>query len=190
MHQISRIAALAALALVAMPCLAQAQENATELTAGVLGFGYTTCSDCDGVFEIATGGAGTGPFTGLGGGTFAAGFYLSPAVAFEPTVALSRLSSDGESLTVLNLGLAMPYYLKGGWGRQGAYLAPKLAYNAFSAGDESESQVALGLGIGAKTPLNDMAAFRFQVNFEYGFESDLPSTTSFGVFFGLSVFLD
>lgn len=190
MRQFSRIPALVALTLVAMVGMAQAQVKATELTAGVIGLGYTTCSDCEGVLEIATGGSGSGAFTGMGGGTFAAGFYLSPAVAFEPTLAFSRLSSDGESLTVLNLGIAMPYYLKAGWGRYGTYFAPRLTYNSFSVDDESESQITLGLGLGTKTSLNDLAAFRFQVNFDYGFEGDLPSTTSFGVFFGLSVFLD
>jgi hypothetical protein len=189
MRKFLRISALAALALGATALTAQAQDKATELTAGVLGLGYTTCSGCDGVFELATGGASGGVFSGLGGGSLAAGFYLSPRMAIEPTIAAAVLSGSGETLTILSLGLAVPYYFSRGWGRRGPYLAPRVAYNSISGGGSSASQVALGLGLGTKVPLNDMAALRLQANFDYGFEGDFAATTSFGAFFGLSVFL-
>jgi hypothetical protein len=184
-----RILPLAGALLGSAALTAQAQEKATELTAGVLGLGSTTCNGCDGVFEIATGGASTGAFTGVGGGSLAVGLYLSPRVAIEPTLALNLLSSDGESLTILSLGVAVPYYLKQGWGRKGTYFAPRLVYNSISGGGESANQVALGIAVGTKVPLNDMAALRVQANFDYGFEGDYASTTSFGAFLGLSVFL-
>lgn len=99
--------------------LLTAQEKATELTAGILGLGYTTCNGCDGVFELATGGANDGIFTGFGGGSVALGIYLSPDVAIEPTLAASVLSTGGNSLTVLSFGVAVPYYFDKGWGRKG-----------------------------------------------------------------------
>jgi hypothetical protein len=43
--------------------------------------------------------------------------------------------------------------------------------------------------VGTKLPLNEAAALRLQANFDYGFEGDFSATTSFGAFFGLSVFL-
>jgi len=189
MRKIFRIAVVAALALGVTAIPVQAQDSATELTAGVFGIGYTTCDECDGVTEIATGGAGSSVSTGLGGGSLALGFYLSPGFALEPTMSLSILSVDDETLTVLGLGIAMPFYFNKDWGHQGMYLSPKLAYNSISADGDSMSQVTLGLGLGTKIPLNEMAALRLQANFDYGFEGDLDSTTSFGAFFGLSVFM-
>ena len=196
MRKFLRIPALAALAVGATALPARAQHKATELTAGVLGLGYTTCSGCNGVLEVATGGASSGIFSGVGGGSLALGFYMSPRMAIEPTLAASVLSSSGSSgssttLTILSLGVAVPYYFTGRWGRKGLYLAPRVAYNSFSGtGTSSTSQVAMGLGLGTKVRLNDMAALRLQANFDYGLEnSNAVATTSFGAFLGLSVFL-
>lgn len=189
MRHFVRAAAVALLGLAVASSRIHAQEKSTELTAGVLGLGYTTCNGCDGVFELATGGANNGVFTGFGGGSIAIGLYLSPGAAIEPTVAASVLSSSGETLSILSLGVAVPYYFDKGWGRKGPYVAPKLAVNLASGGGESSSQLALGVGVGTKVPLNDAAALRLQVNFDYGFEGDFESTTSFGAFLGLSVFL-
>lgn len=179
MRKVFRISTLAALALGATALSAQAQEKATEVTAGLLALDYSTCSGCDGLFSLTTGGA-----------YFAVGFYLSPAMALEPTIAVSTLSQGGESATVLSLGLALPYYFNKGWGRKGPYLAPKIAYNSFSgSGSTSASQFSAGVGLGTKVPLNDAAALRLQADFNYGFEGDFLATTSFGASVGLSVFL-
>lgn len=175
----------------AVPALAQ--DKATELTAGVLGFGYTTCKGFDGVLEVATGGTQSGRYIGLTGGSFAVGFYSSPGFAIEPTLGFSRLSSDGDAVSVLNLGIAMPFYPEKGWGRTGHYIAPRVTYNRISSDSDSESQFTIGLAIGTKTRLNDMAALRLQAFFDYGLEGDdgeLPSTKTFGMFVGLSTFLD
>lgn len=167
-----------------------AQEKATELTAGVIGFSRTSCSGCDAIFIASTGGAESGVFSGLGGGTVAVGFYLSPGLAIEPTVSFSTLSGSGESLTILGIGAAVPFYFAKGWGRKGPYLAPRVTYNSFSGGGQSATQFTAGAAFGTKVPLNDMAALRLQANFDYGFESsDVISTTAFGALIGLSVFL-
>lgn len=189
MRKSLRISVFTVLLLGASALIAQAQEKATELTAGIVGLGYTTCNGCDGVFELATGGANNGIFTGFGGGSIALGVYLSPDLAIEPTIAASVLSGGGETLTILSLGVAVPYYFDKGWGRKGGYVAPRVAVNLLSGGGESSSQVAVGIGLGTKLPLNNAAALRLQVNFDYGFEGDFDATTSFGAFFGLSVFL-
>jgi hypothetical protein len=192
MRKLVRSSALATLALGAIAVTARAQEKATELTAGVLGLGYTTCDGCDGLFEAVTGGPSNGAFAGLGGASIGIGFYLSPGIALEPTIAGQVLSSDGSTLTILSLGLAVPYYFDKGWGRKGVYLQPRAALNLIDGDGDSASQFAMGLGLGTKLPLNDMAALRLQANFDYGFENAddfIASTTSFGAFFGLSVFL-
>jgi len=189
MRKFLRIPALAALTLGATAFTAQAQEKATELTAGLLGLGYTTCSGCDGVFALATGGVSGGAFSVLGGGTLALGFYLSPRLAIEPTIAASVLSGSGSTVSIIGFGASVPYYFNRNWGRKGLYFAPRVTYNSLSGGGQSATQVALGLGFGTKVPLNEMAALRVQANFDYGFEGDVPATTSFGAFFGLSVFL-
>lgn len=166
-----------------------AQEKATELTAGVIGLSYTTCSGCDGLLIASTGGAENGVFSGLGGGSVGVGFYLSPSLSIEPTVAFSTLSGGGTTLTIFSVGAAVPFYFAKGWGRKGPYIAPRFTYNSISGSGSSASQVAAGAGIGTKVALNEMAALRLQANFDYGFEGDFQSTTSFGALIGLSVFL-
>lgn len=189
-HRIRSVAAVI-VALAALAPAAHAQEKATELTAGVFGAGYTTCEDCDGVLELATGG-GSGSLLASGSGSaFAAGFYLSPGAAIEPTLSFRRISVDDDALTVLGLGIAVPFYFDKNWGRSGTYLAPQFGYDRLSVDDESVSQFSLGLAFGIKAALNDKAAFRTQFSFDYGFEGDdVRSTKAFGLFFGLSVFVD
>lgn len=177
--------------LAALAPAALAQEKATELTAGVFGAAYTTCEDCDGVLEIATGGANGSFMAGSGGGSFAAGFYLSPGAALEPTLSFHRISVDDDALTILGFGVALPLYFDRNWGRSGSYLAPQVGYDRLSIDDESVGQFSLGLAFGIKAALNDQAAFRTQFSFDYGFDGDeVRSTKSFGLFFGLSVFVD
>ncbi len=189
------VAALFALGLVAGSVgaaqnKATEQNTATELTVGVIGLSYTTCSGCDGIFIASTGGAENGAFSGIGGGSVAVGFYLSPGMSIEPTLALSTLSSGGSSVTVFSAGIAVPYYFAKGWGGKGGYIAPRATYNSLSGSGSSATQFAAGAAVGTKVALNDMAALRVQANFDYGFESsDVSSTTAFGALLGLSVFL-
>lgn len=189
-HRI-RTVVVAIVALAALAHAAHAQEKATELTAGVFGAGYTTCEDCDGALEIATGGAGGSILAGAGGSAFAAGFYLSPGAAIEPTLSFYSISVDDDDLTTLGLDIAVPFYFDKNWGRSGSYLAPRVGYDRLSVDGESVSQFSLGLAFGIKAALNDQAAFRTQFSFDYGFEGDdVRSTKAFGLFFGLSVFVN
>ena len=176
------------LALAVGTSVSAAQGKATELTAGILGFSYTTCSGCDGFLVASTGGSENGVFSGLGGGSISMGFYLSPGAALEPTVSFSMLSSDGETITILGVGAAVPYYFAKGWGRKGTYLAPRVSYNSISGGGEAITQLTVGVALGTKIRLGDMAALRVQGNFDYGFEGDTQATTAFGALLGLSVF--
>lgn len=185
MHKFFRISTLAVLALSATALTAQAQEKATELTAGVMGLQYTTCSGCDGLFEAVTGGA-----------YFSGAFYLSPGMALEPILSSSISTQGGVSLSRIGLGLGLPYYFNKGWGRKGAYLEPRIQWTSISAtlcdgcDSQSASQFGLGIALGTKVPLNDAAALRVQGSFDYGFEnSDFVATTAFGASLGLSVFL-
>jgi len=182
MRKFFRVTALATLALGVTALSASAQEKATELTGGLLGFQSTSCTDCSTVTVFATGGAYA-----------AIAFYLSPGMALEPTVTVSTVSigDGGGSTTSLGFGLALPYYFNKGWGRKGPYLAPRVVYSSFSCtGCESQDQFGLGVALGTKLPLNDMAAVRLQASYDYGFESSpTPSTSTFGASLGLSVFL-
>jgi len=197
MRRFIRVSALTALAVGAMAVSAQAQEKATEITAGVAGLQYTSY-DGGSTFEGAT-----------GGGYFAVGFYMSPKMAIEPTIGFNYFSisvdepfSDFNNHTsVLTVGVALPYYFNEGWGRQGPYLAPRVAYSSTSVkpcSDDTDpfcdsttaSQFSLGLALGTKVPLNDMAALRIQAAYDYLFESDdLSSASQFGGSLGLSIFL-
>jgi hypothetical protein len=184
------IAVLALLALTVAAPAADAGQSTTELTVGLFGVSYTSCKGCDNMLEIATGGATSGIFSGRGGGTFAAGFYVSPRAAIEPTLAFSHVGIGDDDLTVLGLGLAVPLYSDGSRGRRGSYLAPRIGYNSLDLGRGSASQFTLGLGFGVKTAINEHAAFRTQISFDYGFAGDLKATRTIGLFLGLSVFVE
>lgn len=187
MRKILRITTLAALALGATALTAQAQDKATELSAGLIGFSSASYDDAlsTSLSTFAT-----------GGGYLAVGFYLSPSLAIEPTIQFASVSSsddltESSSVSTLGLALAFPYYFQKGWGRKGWYVAPRLGYTSFDCTDCSGvSQFDLGVGVGTKVPLNDMAALRVQGSFDYGFENeDTVSSTTFGISLGLSVFL-
>jgi hypothetical protein len=180
MQRFFRIWTLAVLALGATALTAQAQDKATELTAGILGLQVTSVDGNDNsLFEVATGGA----FVSMG-------FYLNPGLAVEPTLSGYLASSDGDNFSTFTIGVAVPYYFQKGWGRKGVYLAPRVNWTNYSATDvDSQSQFGLGVALGTKVALNDAAALRIQGSFDYGFEGDLPSTTAFGASLGLSVFL-
>lgn len=172
--------ALAALAFLACAAAAHAQDKATELTAGVVGVSSTHVDGDDAsLLRVAT------------GAFVSAGFYLSPGFAIEPGFALNLASYDGESESILTLGVAAPIYFRKGWGRAGPYLAPRFTWNQYDASYyDAVSQVALGVALGTKVPLNDNAALRLQGSFDYGFENEnFLSTTSFGASLGLSVFI-
>lgn len=190
MYRSLRVLIAAALCMAALPAVVAAQAAPTELTVGLLGLGYTGCDDCESVLELATGGASSGVFSGRGGGTVAVGFYVSPRAAIEPSFSLSHVGSGYAEATVLGLGVAMPLYSRDGWGHGGTYLAPRLGYNAFDGGGRTTRQVTLGVGFGTKTAINEHAAFRAQVSFDYGFEGDLKATRSLGLMLGLSLFVE
>ncbi len=175
----SLVALLASVAVVGLPRTVSAQEKATELTAGIVGLSNLT-SNGESLFRLVT-----------GGGYFAAGFYLSPELALEPTLSLGYASSDGYSQTILGLGAALPYYFDKNWGRKGLYLAPRLLWSSYSCtGCDGASQFGLGFAFGTKLPLNEAAALRIQASFDYGFENtNFNSSTTLGASMGLSVFL-
>lgn len=168
-----------------------AQNKATELTAGVIGISHTACpaSDCAGTSIVSTGGAENGIFSGVGGSSIGVGFYLSPRLSIEPTVSFSRVSGGGTTFTIVSVGAAVPIYFAKSWGRKGLYLAPGFTYNSIDEDGESTTQFMAGAAIGTKVRLNDMAALRLQANFDFGFPSDVPFTTTVGALMGLSVFL-
>jgi len=182
MHRFIRVSTMAALALSAAAVMAQAQEKATELTAGILGLQSTSPDVGPSVFQLNTGGA-----------YVSAGFYLSPSLAIEPILTSTHISigDDGGSVTTYGLGVGLPYYFKKNWGRQGPYLEPRLGWTSFTCTDcETTSQFAAGVALGTKVRLNELAALRIQAAFDYGFENDnYYSTTTFGGSLGLSVFL-
>ena len=181
MRKLFRVSTVSVLAFAALTATANAQTKATELTAGVIGFSSTS-----------SGGATLTQFA-TGGGYFAVGFYLSPGMALEPTIASTHasLNNGGGSYTTIGLGLALPYYFNKGWGRKGPYLAPRFTWNSYSCtGCNSSSQMGLGVALGTKVSLNDAAALRIQGSYDYGFQnSNYDNSSTFGASLGLSVFL-
>jgi len=176
-HRRTLLAFATASLLVALP--ARAQEKATELTAGIVGLSSTSSGGRT-LFQLATGGA-----------YFAAGFYLSPGAAIEPTITSIHQSSNGYSVTTLGIVVAAPIYLDKTWGRTGIYVAPRAGFNYYSCSQcTGQTQMIVGAAVGAKMRLNDLAALRVQGGFDYGFASgDFDSSTILGASLGLSVFV-
>ena len=179
------ISALVGVALGISALTAQAQDKATELTAGLLGYTSTTAS-CTGCTSVSSSTIATG------GAYAAVGFYLSPGLALEPSLSLASSSGGGYTFTVFGIGVAAPIYFDKGWGRKGWYFAPAVTYLTVSCtGCTSDSQFGLGAAIGYKVALNANAALRIHASYDYGFESSDSNTTSstFGIGFGLSAFI-
>ena len=180
------ISALVGVALGISALTAQAQDKATELTAGLLGYTSTTLS-CTGCTTSASSST-----IATGGAYAAVGFYLSPGLALEPSLSLSSSSGGGSTSTVFVIGVSAPIYFDKGWGRKGWYFAPAVTYLTVSCtGCTSDSQFGLGAAIGYKVALNANAALRIHASYDYGFESSNSKTKSstFGIGFGLSAFI-
>jgi len=173
-------AALAALAF-AMPATpAGAQEKGVELGVGMLGWTNTSCSGCTSVSTIGTGGM-----------YVASAFYLNSQLAIEPILTVSYVSGGGSHETDWGLGVGVPIYFSSTWGHKGWFVEPGATYRSLScSGCTTEDQSSLDVALGYKAPIGKEAALRISALYDYGFKtSDIPQTNTFGLQFGLSVFL-
>ncbi len=128
-------------------------------------------------------------------GRVRAGFYLSDVLALEPSLGFNWVDTDGSSATSLNLGAGLLYHFKA----DPAVVRPfiegnvQLAYEKVSVDaldiDESDTQFAVGGGVGVKVPLVSRMDLRLEAFVQHAFESDeVLSSTTFGALFGFSFY--
>jgi opacity protein-like surface antigen len=128
-------------------------------------------------------------------GRVRAGFYLSDAVSLEPSLGFSWVDTDDASATSLTLGAGLLYHFKA----DPAVVRPfiegnvQMAYEKVSVDDldidESDTQFAIGGGVGVKIPMVSRMDLRLEAFVQHAFESDAAlSSMTFGALFGFSFY--
>jgi hypothetical protein len=128
-------------------------------------------------------------------GRVRAAFYLSDLLALEPSLGFNWVDTDGGSATSLSLGAGLLYHFKA----DPAVVRPfvegnvQLAYEKVSVDaldiDESDTQFAVGGGVGVKIPMVSRMDLRLEAFVQHALESgDIPSSTTFGALFGFSFY--
>lgn len=183
-----------ALALVAKP--ASAQKPGVELGMNLVGFAAYN-PDGSGnnvtVFNL-----GTASFGGVGlttGSNLTAGFYLSDMIAIEPGLGYGYGKAEGSSdaTTLLSLQVAVPIYLRKGWGKAGGlFVSPYVGMSKISQSGSSQSQNHFGANVGTKMRLADNFFWRVQAGFDMGMENTddgVPKSTTIGASLGINYYL-
>ena len=119
---------------------------------------------------------------------FRVGFFTSPTLSFEPSLALNFFAvQGGGDFSTINLGLGVLFHLSPDRTRTQTYVRPFGGFTSVSNG-ASDTQANLGFGVGFKTPFaNRRLATRLEAFLQHVFE-DPDDITSVGAFLGLSFF--
>ncbi len=156
-----------------------ATAQGVELGAGIAGIGYHSPTTGHGLTTIS-----------IGGAALSAGFYLTPGIAFEPATQFTYLRYNGQSLTQLDFGVGLPFYLDKGYGHKGFYFAPEAGVTLLDNGNASEKQFRIGAAVGQKMQISDNASFRLGLRVAEGLRNnDYNSYFAISGFFGFSAFL-
>lgn len=149
----------------------------------------------DGTIARVTSDGGDATVIAVPFGRVRAGFFLNDQVSIEPRLGFNWVDYEGSSETDLTLGLGLVYQFQTDpaavrpfieAGGQMQYV--KVSVDAIDL-DESDTQFALGGGVGVKVPMVSRLDLRLEGFVQYAFESDqLFSTTTFGALFGLSFY--
>lgn len=128
-------------------------------------------------------------------GRVRAAFYLSDLLALEPSLGFNWVDTDASSATSLTLGAGLLYHFKADPTVVRPFIEGnvQLAYEKFSVDaldiDESDTQFALGGGLGVKIPMVSRMDLRLEAFVQHALESDeIPSSTTFGALFGFSFY--
>ena len=128
-------------------------------------------------------------------GRVRAAFYLSDLIALEPSLGFSWVDTDDASATSINLGAGLLYHFKADPTVVRPFIEGnvQLAYEKVSVDaldiDESDTQFAIGGGVGVKIPMVSRMDLRLEAFVQHALESDaLFSSTTFGALFGFSFY--
>ncbi len=175
-------APLALLLSAALPALASAQARPIELGVDALSLGVDIFS--------ASGQSTTLTTVSVPVQTFRAGFFVGDQVSVEPRISFDYLKiEDVDAVTVVTLSLGALYHFTPERQRSQVYLRPVGSIFFADVGDQSASQVFLGLGLGVKLPILGQLAARLELEYAHGFDNDdFANVNSLAAVFGFSFF--
>ena len=134
---------------------------------------------------------------------FRAGFFLSDAVSFEPSIALhySHVTVENQATgnettssgTDYDFNLGLLFHFSTDRTRGQTFIRPFVGLRGFSGesdfGSSSGSQGSFGLALGVKNPLTSRLASRFELGFAHATDdNDFPASNQIFLAFGLSFF--
>lgn len=117
----------------------------------------------------------------LGQSTIYGTFFAGSGWMLEPQVALSVISSEGETVTSVSLGGQVGYLFNGSTSNS-PFVAGNLAYQSFSGSGVSGNDVGLGGRVGYRVPIGGLGV-RFEIGYRRWFDNDI-NEFSFGIGFG------
>jgi hypothetical protein len=119
------------------------------------------------------------------------GFFVSPVLSIEPSLALSSTSfgGGGGSLTAYDIGVAALYHFSPSRMMRQFYVRPFIDFLGQPKGltNGTDSGIAFGGGLGAKFPINDRFSSRFEGNLAHASIAG-ASENSIGLLAGVSVY--
>ena len=121
-------------------------------------------------------------------GQFRVGFFTSPTLSWEPSLALNYVNVEGGGdASRIRLGLGLLFHMSPSRTRTQTYLRPFGGFTTFSNGG-SDTDAHLGFGMGFKIPwTNRRLATRLEGFLQHVFTQP-DGVTSIGALFGLSFF--
>jgi hypothetical protein len=117
-------------------------------------------------------------------GTLAIAIYLNDNIAIEPNASLSFVSGDGFSGGDFGLGVMVPYYLAGGMGKTGVFVAPGVMLGKGFGDFDSDMAVNYGLDVGIKREWKSNVGQRFAITIRDG---DSYPELAFGAVAGITL---
>jgi hypothetical protein len=170
---------------------ARAQQGVTEIGFD-MALAYETESE---IFSVSVPFGGTfGTLVGPQGGV-RVGFFLSDALALEPTVSFQLVSEsggdfgDGETSTALGSAVKLVYHFRTDPAASRFFVAGGPTFTWVDLGDSS-TQFGLAGELGVKLPIADRIGARLAAGYMHGFENDdFGSRNVIYGTAGLSVFL-
>jgi hypothetical protein len=131
---------------------------------------------------------------GLGNGDVTVAFYINEMIAIEPGLTFNYSSPEtGDASNSLGLDVAVPIYLKKGWGKAGGFfIAPLVGINRVDGGaGDAVTAKHWGVGVGTKMKINDGLYWRVQafwVNQLEDTDNLIPKMSDIGISGGISLY--
>ena len=118
------------------------------------------------------------------------GFFATPSVELEPRLGLDATSGGGAHTTDVEFGFGLLYHFTPSRAETQPYVRPFVQVASRSAsGARSSTATTLGVGLGAKLPINPRFAIRPEINYGHTFENDLVgSGNTIQLLLGVSAF--